>query len=188
MPNYIKLAMIFTKLAQRHGSKVLHGGNIDMLTRDLGDALRRQKKAITDPDLNIIETASEALPVMAEVKVLTLAVTKKLGLDTKGKSSTEVLEEILAVTEGRNSNAAAEIKASLEWTRAFNAIPEVQEIQKAELIQIELPKGFTDIFGMGKTLQQSAQRVGQEYERLLAYLERAKNPPAPKKDDNGPKI
>lgn len=184
---YVKLALVFSKLAKQHGHKVLHGGNIDLLTKDLGDALRRQKKLITDPDMGTIETAYEALPVIAEVKILTVAVAKKLDIDTKGKSATTVLEDIVAATEARNSKAADEIKNSLAWTRTFFAHPEIQEIMSAELIAIEKPRGLGDLGGFGRAAQQSAQRAMQELARLQKFLSTAKNlKTPPKNDNNGP--
>jgi hypothetical protein len=189
MPPYIKLALIFTKLAKQHGGKILHGGDADLLTRDLGDALRRQKKIILDPDMGALETAYEALPVIAEVKILTAAVAKKLEIDTQGKSAVEVLEDIVRKTEARNSSHAQEIKNTLEWTRSFFTNPEIQEILKADLIEIEKPKGLTDFFGMGKSFQQGAQRIGQEFTRLQKFLEEAKKTPGQKEPpkNNEPK-
>jgi hypothetical protein len=188
LPNF-KLALIFANLATKHGSKILHGGDIDLLTRDLGDALRRQKKIILDPDLSALETSYEALPVIAEVKILTVAVSKKLNIDTKGKSADAVLEEIIQKTEARNSKAAEEIKNTLEWTRDFFSKPEIQEILKADLIEIEKPRGLTDFLGMGKSMQQGAQRIGQEFSRLQEFLKKAKEQPAPKEPpkSKGPK-
>ncbi|MCE9506749.1 MAG: hypothetical protein K8R48_00320 [Alphaproteobacteria bacterium] len=188
LPNF-KLALIFANLAKKHGGKILHGGDIDLLTKDLGDALRRQKKIILDPDLSALETSYEALPIIAEVKILTMAVSKKLDIDSSGKSTSAVLEEIIQKTEARNSKAAAEIKNTLEWTRDFFSQPEIQEILKADLIEIEKPRGLTDFLGMGKSLQQGAQRIGQEFSRLQEFLKKAKEQPAQKEPpkSKGPK-
>ena len=190
MPPYLKLAIVFTKLAKHHGNKILHGGDIDLLTEDLGDALRRQKKVILDPDLGALETTYEALPVIAEVKILTLALSKKLDVDTKGKSAIGILEEIVQKTEARNSGAAAEIKNTLEWTRGFFAHPEIQEVLNADLIEIEKPRGWKDIAGMGKSAQQGIQRIGQEFTRLRKFLEQAKKVSGQKDppENNSPKI
>lgn len=171
-----KLSFIFAKLAREHGGKILHGGSIDLLTKDLGDALRRQKKVILDPDMNALETAYEALPIIAEVKVLTMAVSRKLGMDTKGKSTVAVLEEIIQKTEERNSKAAKEIKNTLDWTREFFSQPEIQEILKADLIQIEKPGSWRDVKGMGRSVVQGTQRIAQEASRLQDFLKRAKQP------------
>lgn len=188
MPPQFKLAMIFAKLARKHGPTVLHGGDVDLLTKDLGDALRRQKKIIQDPDTGVLETAYEALPVIAEVKVLTLAVSKKLQLDTKGKSAIAVLEEIVQQTESRGSKAADEIKNTLEWTRTFFAQPEIQEILKADLIEIEKPQGWNDLQGMRKSVAQGWQRLAQEFARLQDFLKKAKEqPPAPSEQKSVPK-
>ena len=182
-------ALLFSKLAKRHGGTILHGGNIDLLTKDLGDALRRQKKIIQDPDLGVLETAYEALPVIAEVKVLTVAVSKKMGLDTTGKSTIGVLEDIVLKTEARNSVAAQEIKSTLAWTRDFFAQPEIQEILAADLIRIEAPTSWKDLKGLGNSALQGGQRLMQEFSRLHDFLKKAKEAPekkiSPKND--GPK-
>ena len=197
-PNF-KLAVIFAKLAKDHSGKVLHSGSIDLLTKDLGDALRRQKKVIQDPDMSTLETAYEALPIIAEVKILTVAVSKKLAMDTKGKSTITILEEIISKTEERNSKAAKEIKNTLDWTRDFFSQPEIQKILQADLIEIEKPGSWTDIKGMGKSAMQGTQRIMQEFSRLQDFLKKAKEAPEqkdhPKADgpkidppkDNGPK-
>lgn len=188
---HLKLAAVFAKLAKNHGSKVLHGGNIDLLTKDLGDALRRQKKVIQDPDMNVLETAYEALPIIAEVKILTLAVAKKLEIDTAGKNTVTVLEEIVQKTEARNSKAAKEIKNTLDWTRDFFSKPEIQEILKADLIQIETPENWKDVRGWGKSAVQGTQRIAQEFSRLQDFLKHAKEVPEqkdpPKPANDGPK-
>lgn len=172
-----KLSVVFAQLAKKHGAKVLHSGSIDLLTKDLGDALRRQKKIVTDPDMNTLETAYEAVPVIAEVKILTLAVSKKLGIDSKGQPAIAILEEIVRKTEERNSKAAAEIKNTLDWTRSFFSQPEIQEILKAGLIQIEKPAHWKDLKGMGKSVTQGTQRIMQEVSRLQDFLQKAKTPP-----------
>lgn len=186
-----KLAAIFVKLAKNHGSKVLHGGDINLLTKDLGDALRRQKKIIQDPDMGVIETADEALPVIAEVKILTFFVAKKLKIETSGKNTITILEEIVQKTESRDSKAAKEIRNTLDWTREFFSKPEIQEILKADLIQIETPGKWTDIKGWGKSAVQGSQRIAQELSRLQDFLKHAKDVPEqkypPKPANDGPK-
>jgi hypothetical protein len=177
----IKLVMRLAKLANKYKGTILHAADTDLLTEDLGDALRRQKKIITDPDMGTIETASEALPVIAEVKVLTAAVSRKLGIDTHGKPTVAVLEEIIRKTEERNSDSAAEIQNTLDWTRSFFSQPEIQKILKADLIEIERPSGITDVGGMGRTAMTSVMRVTQELSRLNDFLKKAKAPPAPPK-------
>ena len=177
---YLGIAFKIAKLAQTHGGTILHGGNVDLLTKDLGDALRRQKKIIQDPDLGVIETATEVGPVIAEVKLLTLAVSKKLGIDTKGKSSIAVLEEIVKVTEANKSASAAEIKNTLDWTRTFFSEPQIQDILKADMTGVEMPQSLTDLPGIGKFLMQSATRSTQEVSRLSDFLKTAKEVPAAK--------
>jgi hypothetical protein len=176
LPNF-KLAMVIAKLANSYSHEVLHVTNVDLLTKDLGDALRRQKKIITDPDMGTIETATEVLPVIAEVKLLTMAVSKKLDIDTKGKSVDAVLSEIIEKTEARDSDAAKEIKVTLDWTRSFFSHPEIQEILKADLIPVDRPESLTDLKGMGKGALQQAMRVAQSFSKLHDFLKKAKTLP-----------
>jgi len=184
----------FAKLANKYKGTLLHAADTDLLTEDLGDALRRQKKIILDPDMGTIETATEVLPVIAEVKVLTVAVSRKLEIDTKGKSTIAVLEEILEKTEARNSASAAEIKNTLDWTRGFFSQPEIQKILNADLIEIEKPHSLMDLGGMGRTAMTGAMRITQELSRLNDFLSKAKTlpekKPAPPKNNRkkgGPK-
>jgi hypothetical protein len=188
---HFKLAMIFAKMAKDHGHKVLHINNIELLTKDLGNALKEQQKILQSPNQGAAMTAYDLLPVIAEVKLLTMAVSSKLGIDTKGKSAIVILEEIVAKTEARGSKSAKDVQATLEWTRAFFAHPEIQEILKADLIEIQKPKGWRDI---GKTASQTTQRIAQELSRLTDFLKKAKEIDVkkedPKKEDtkkDGPK-
>lgn len=191
----IKLALRIAKLAKRYGPTVLHGSNVDMLTKDLGDALRRQKKAITDPDMGSLETAYEALPVIIEVKILTMAVSRKLDVDTNGKSNIEVLEAIVKKTEDNKSTSADGIKDTLDWTRGFFAHPEIQEVLKSDMTAIHFPTG---IKGLGSTFMEASSRLSQEVVRVKAVIDKAKSipdaeilptpaPKAKKKKKDGPK-
>lgn len=166
-----KLALVFAKMAKDHGHKVLHINNVELLTKDLGNALKEQKHILQSPNKGAAMTAYDLLPVIAEVKLLTLAVSSKLGIDTKGKSAIAILEEIVVQTEDRGSKSAKDIKSTLEWTRAFFAHPEIQEILKADLVEIEKPKSWREI---GKTASQTTQRIGQELSRLTDFLKKAK--------------
>lgn len=186
-----KLALIFAKMAKDHGHKVLHINNVELLTKDLGNALKEQQKILQSKNQGAAMTAYDLLPVIAEVKLLTMAVSSKLGIDTKGKPAIAILEEIVATTESHGSKSAKDIRSTLEWTRAFFAHPEIQEILKADLIEIEKPKSWRDI---GKTASQTTQRIGQELSRLTDFLKKAKEidvkKEEPKKEDikkDGPK-
>lgn len=183
LPPNLKLVAALASLAKDHGYKLLHVNNIDMLTHDLGNALTRQKKVITDPTMGIIETAYDALPLMAEVKLLTFAVSKKLGIesadsDGKSKDMINILEEIVQLTEARNSKAASSIKNTLEWTRDFYNQFEIQEINKVDLVQIEPPKSWLNLGELSKSFSQTTTRVTTEFTRLQDFLKRVKTPPA----------
>jgi hypothetical protein len=178
------LAFKVLKIAKKHGPTILHGSDIDLITKDLGDALRRQKKVIIDQDLSAIETAIEIGPVLAEVKILTAVVAKKNGLETKGKSNIAVLEEIVQKTEERKSTAASEIKDTLDWTRAFFSHPKIAEALGSEMTSLELPE--LSIGGITKALTNTAVRSTQEFSRIQDVLKAAKEvgdlpPPKPKR-------
>lgn len=177
----IKLAIVFANLARKHGSKVMHSNNVDLLTKDLSNALVEQKNILSSPRMGAIMTAYEVLPVIAEVKILTVAVAKKLEIDTKGKSDIQVLEEIIAKSDERNGGKYAKgIKETLEWTRALVSHPDFQDILKMEMTQIEKPTSVKDVT---KFITQIASRSQDEITRINEFLKHAKEievPPAPK--------
>jgi len=188
MPN-IKLALVFAKIAREHGPKILHGNNPDLLTRDLGEALKRQKQALADPSSGMIMTAYEALPLIVEVKMLTFAVAKQLDIETKGKPDITVLEEILAKSEERNGGKYAKgIKETLDWTRALFSHPEIQDVLNMEMTAIEKPTSIKDFVRFASQLVGRSQ---DELTRVSEFLRKAKEiddmpKQEPKKGDNQP--
>jgi len=168
----IKLAIIFAKLAKNHGPKVLHSNNVDLLTKDLSNALVEQKNILSSPRKGAFLTAYEVLPVIAEVKILSVAVARKLEIDTKGKSDIQILEEIIQKSEERNDGKYAKgIKDTLEWTRALFAHPDMQDILKMEMTQIEKPGSLKDVT---KFIRQMANRSQDELTRINEFLRYAK--------------
>jgi hypothetical protein len=183
IPPQAQLALIFAKMARQHGPKILHSNNPDLLTQDLSNAMKMQKKILSDPDKGTMMTAYDVLPVILEVKILSLAVAKKLGIETKAKPMINVLEEIIQKSEERNGGKYAQgIKDTLEWTRKLFANPEIQDVLKMEMTEIERPSG---VKGLGKFFMQLASRSQDELTRLNEFLKRAKDAAAdqPKADD-----
>ena len=180
----IKLALIFTKIAKDHGHKILHANNPDLLTRDLGDAMKKQKDILCDPRKGMAITAYDVLPIILEVKILTVATAAQLKIDTKGKSDIQILEEIIAASEARQGGKyAKDIKGTLEWTRALFSHPEIQDVLKMEMTAIEAPKSLKDVT---KFIRQLAGRSTDELARVSEFLKRAKDvsaEPQMKKDD-----
>lgn len=175
----IKLAIIFAKLAQNHGSKVLHSNNVDLLTKDLSNALVEQKNILSSPRKGAFMTAYEVLPVIAEVKILSVAVARKLEIETKGKSDIQILEEIIQKSEERNGGKYSHgIKDTLEWTRALFAHPEMQDILKMEMTPIEKPTNLKDVT---KFITQMANRSQDELTRINEFLKQAKEIQVPPK-------
>lgn len=169
----IKLALLFAKLAKEHGPKILHSNNPDLLTRDLGDALKKQKDVLSDPRKNMIMTGYDVVPIIVEVKILTTVVAKKLEIDTKGKPDIAILEEIIAKSEERNGGKfSKDIRDTLEWTRKLFANPEIQDVLKMEMTEIEAPKNLKDI---GRFFKQAAGRAQDEAVRVSEFLKRAKD-------------
>ncbi len=170
--SYAALAAIFVNAVRKHGQKVFHLGDVGLLTRDLGKALKEQHKTLRSSDLGTIETMKELLPQLAEVKVLTYAVTKKLGIDTTGKPPLAVFEEIISKTEANGSTAAKDIKESMSWIKAFFGHPEVQDLLKEESVRIERPKSAKEFL---TTAFQISAKVNQEISRLHGFLKIAKS-------------
>ncbi len=168
-----KLALIFAKLAKEHGPKILHVNNPDLLTRDLGDALKQQKDILSDSRKGMMMTAYDVLPIIVEVKIMTSLVAKKLDIETKGKPDIAILEEIVAKSEERNAGKfSKDIKDTLDWTRKLFAHPEMQEILKMEMTQIE---GIKSVGDVTKFFKQLAGRSVDEVSRVTEFLKRAKD-------------
>lgn len=182
----LKLALLFTKLAKEHGHKILHANNPDLLTRDLGDALKKQKDILSDPRKSAIITAYDVLPIIVEVKILTVLTANKLGVSTKGLSVIQTLDAITAAADARNGGKyAKDIKATLEWTRALFSHPEIRDVLEMEMTDIALPKNPKDLL---KFIGQLAGRSQDELARVSEFLRKAKTvgedlapPPTPEK-------
>jgi len=185
----VKLAVTFGKIAKKHGGKVLHAADNDglLLAKDLGDALRRQMKIIQDPDISIIETVSQVLPVVAEVKVLTFAVAKKMDISTENKGTIDVLASIIATAKSADSDAADEIEKTLDWTRAFFSQPKIQEILEEKITTPRGPKSLIDVPGMARGVFGGVKKIGNEIYTLYRFLDEAKKPPQPPKTSKAPK-
>ncbi len=198
----IKLALVFAKLAKHHGPKVLHSNNVDLLTKDLNDALVEQKNILSSPRKGSFMTAYEVLPVIAEVKILSITVARKLDIETKGKPDIQILEEIIQKCEERNNGKYTQgIKDTLDWTRALFSHPEIQDVLKMEMTEIETPGSLKDVT---KFIRQLAGRSQDELTRINEFLKHAKDlkpmpkaepeakaepkaaPKTPKKPKNGP--
>lgn len=168
----IKLALIFAKMARDHGQKLLHSNNPGLLTKDLGDALKKQKDILSDPRKGMVMTAYDVLPIIIEVKIMTITVAKKLGIETKGKADINILEEIIAQSDVRDGGKySKDIKDTLEWTRKLFANPEIQDVLKMEMTAIETPTGIGDVT---KFIKQLASRSQDELTRVSEFLKRAK--------------
>lgn len=186
----IKLAVMFAKLAKDHGHKVLHANNPDLLTRDLGDALKKQKQALSDPNKGAFFTAYDVLPLIAEVKILTFVTANKLGVPYMGRTDIEVLEDIIKASEARSGGKySKDIKETLEWTRKLFSHPEIQDVLAMEMTEVSLPKNPKDVV---KFFGQIVGRSQDELTRLTEFLRKAKatdlfseDKPAPKRRGGG---
>ncbi len=187
----IKLALLFASIAKNHGHKILHANNPDLLTRDLGDALKKQKQVLSDPNKNTLLTAYDVLPLIVEVKILTVVTANKLGVATKNKSDIQILEEIIVAADARrtanpaqSADYAKDIKGTLEWTRRLFSHPEIQDVLAMEVTTIEFPKSPRDALKFGSQL---VGRFQDELTRISEFLRTAKNlhdltpPPVEKK-------
>lgn len=168
----IRLAVIFAKFAKDHGHKILHANNPDLLTRDLGDAMKKQKQVLSDPNKGALFTAYDILPLIAEVKILTFVTANKLGVPYLGRSDIEVLEGILAASRARNDGKyAKDIEGTLEWTRKLFSHPEIQDVLSMEMTAITVPKSPRDVM---KFFGQIVGRSQDELTRLTEFLRKAK--------------
>ncbi|MEZ0224668.1 MAG: hypothetical protein ACAH83_08955 [Alphaproteobacteria bacterium] len=174
LPPQLKLALVFAQVAKNYGPILMHSNNVDLLTKDLGTAMKKQKDILSDPKKGMIMTSYDVLPVIMEVKILSSWVASKLEIDTKGKSTIAVLDEIVQKTEERNKGKyAKDIKDSLEWTRNLFSHPEIQDVLKMEMTEVEKPSSVS-IKGLTKFFSQLAGRSQDELTRLNEFLKRAK--------------
>ena len=180
LPPQLKLALLFGRVAKDYGPIVMHSNNADLLTKDLGNAMKKQKDILSDPKKGMLMTSYDVLPVILEVKLLSLWVANKLEVDTKGKSTIAILDEVVAKAEERNgAKYAKDIKDTLEWTRKLFSNPEIQDVLKMEMTPSANLKSITKFFS------QLTSRSQDELTRLNEFLKRAKEvsqeePPAPK--------
>lgn len=171
MPPHIRLAIMFANAARKHGHKVLHANNIDLLTQDLGIALQEQKRIMTDPNIGTLQTVAEMVPAIAETRILLFAVTKRAGINTKGLSVPEMLNEIVNQAEARGSKCADGIRDVQKWSEDFFSNPAIHDVLTGESVKVEKPKSWKDI---GKTAKQTLQKGQGEFARLHSFLKTAK--------------
>lgn len=173
IPPQYKLMLVFAKMAKDHGPKLLHSNNPDLLTKDLSDAMRRQKQILSDPGKGVIMTSYEALSVILEVKILSTVLASKLGIETKGKPTITVLEEIVQKAQERNNGKYAKgITETLDWTRKLFADPDIQDILQMPMTEIESP-GLS-MKGIARFFTSLASRSQDELVRVQEFLKRAK--------------
>jgi hypothetical protein len=173
LPPQLKLALIFAQVAKDYGPILMHSNNVDLLTKDLGNAMKKQKDILSDPKKGMIMTSYDVAPAILEVKILSTWVANKLGIDTKGKATIAVLDEIVAKSEERNEGKySKDIKSTLEWTRELFSHPEIQDVLKMEMTEIEKPN--VTVKGLTKFFSQLAGRGQDELTRLNEFLKRAK--------------
>ncbi|MDD9901316.1 MAG: hypothetical protein OXT65_10085 [Alphaproteobacteria bacterium] len=176
-PPQLKLALFFAKFVRSHGQKVLHANNVDLLTRDLGQAMMQQKHILSDPRKNSFMTAYDVLPVMAEVKVMSLVVAKKLDIPVKGRSVISVLDDIVKKSDERNNGQyAGGIKQTLEWTRELFSRPELQDVMNMGMTDVDLPKNPKEA---GVFFKQLLGRSQDELTRVAEFLKHAKGKQTP---------
>lgn len=168
-----KLGITFAKAVSKHRKKILHVGDVELLVRDLGQALNDQHHTLINPRNSTIETAYEILPQMAEVRVLTGVVRKHLDIDPK-KDHVEALKEVVEKMEAQGSDAADDIKDNLKWLDEFYSSDEAKELMTMEVTEVETPKGLLDYKGALKTVTQAASRAFDETMKAHKFMSLAK--------------
>lgn len=168
-----KLGITFAKAVSKHRKKILHVGDVELLVRDLGQALNDQHHTLINPRNSTIETAYEILPQMAEVRVLTGVVRKHLNIDPK-KDHVEALKEVVEKMEAEGSDAADDIKDNLKWLDEFYSSDEAKELMTMEVTEVETPGGLLDYKGAFKTVKQAASRAFDETMKAHKFMSLAK--------------
>lgn len=168
-----KLGLTFAKAVSKHRKKILHVGDVELLVRDLGQALNDQHHTLINPRNSTIETAYDILPQMAEVRVLTGVVRKHLDIDPK-KDHVDALKEIVEKMEAQGSDAADDIKDNLKWLDEFYSTDEAKELMTMEVTEVETPKSLLDYKGALKTVTQAAGRAFDETVKAHKFMTLAK--------------
>ncbi|TNE32202.1 MAG: hypothetical protein EP349_02320 [Alphaproteobacteria bacterium] len=168
-----KLGITFAKAVSKHRKKILHVGDVELLVRDLGQALNDQHHTLINPRNSTIETAYEILPQMAEVRVLTGVVRKHLNIDPQ-KDHVEALKEVVEKMEAEGSDAADDIKDNLKWLDEFYSSDEAKELMTMEVTEVETPGGLLDYKGAFKTVKQAASRAFDETMKAHKFMSLAK--------------
>lgn len=179
IPPQLKMAFLVANIVRDYGPILVHLNKPELLTRDLSDAMRAQKQALSDPGKGVIMTASEVFPVIVKVKVLSTLVANKLGID-KNLSPIEKLEEIVRVSEENgNGQFSKGIKDTLGWTRALFSDPDIQAVLKMPMTELEAPD--LTVKGVTKSIMSVVSRGQDEFIRVQEFLKAAKEikePPA----------
>jgi len=175
------MAFLVANILRDYGPILVHLNKPELLTRDLSDAMRAQKQALSDPGKGVIMTASEVFPIILKVKVLSTLVGNKLGVDNS-LAPIEKLEEIVRVSEAKgNAQFSQGIKDTLGWTRALFADPDIQAVLKMPMTELEAPD--LTVKGVTKSLMSVVGRAQDEFIRVQEFLKAAKvikEPEAPK--------
>ncbi len=169
-----KLGVTFAKSVMKHRKKFLHITDVELLVRDLGDALNEQRNMLTNPRNSTIETAFELLPQIAEVKVLTAVITKQLDIDAKNKDHMDILKEIVQKMEDIDCDACFDIKENLSWLDEFYSMAEVKELMSKDMSEIETPSSVFDVGGMGKMLTTGITKAFDKTQQYHKYMQLAK--------------
>lgn len=181
LKSMVKIAVMFCRIAIKHGPKILHMNETKLLVQDLSDAMEEQKDVLTNPRQGSILTAMDVIPVIAEVKIMSAIVAHKMNIETKDKTAIQVLEEIASKSEADGfSKEAAGMRRTLDWTRDLFNEPEIQEVLKMDVTGIEKPQGISDTRAV---LKQIASRAQEEIVRVDEFLKRTKKIEKNKRDN-----
>lgn len=173
IPPQLKIAFTVAGVLRDYGPILLHLNKPELLTRDLSDAMRKQKQVLSDPGKGVILTASEVLPVIVKVKVLSTLVANRLDIDTKGKPAIDILEEIVAKSEANGHGQFSKgIKDTLGWTRALFNDPDIQAVLKMPVTELESPN--LTVSGVSRFVMSLGTRTQDEFIRAQEFLKAAR--------------
>ena len=125
---YLKLAFVFATAARKYGHKVININNPDKLAEFLGQELQRQKDIIIDPETGTMETLTNLMPVLFEVKALSSRLATVLEIDTKGRDKATVLKDIAEKIKDTNPEAATQIRSSMRWAQSLFKNPQIRKV------------------------------------------------------------
>tara|TARA_B100000686_G_C16792124_1_gene979449 strand:+ start:549 stop:1130 length:582 start_codon:yes stop_codon:yes gene_type:complete len=166
-------------LLEKHGGKIAHLNKAPVTAKALGESLKELREQWEDKSSQPLITMYNSIEVLVEIKFFMARTNKNLELDTSGMTTFQNLQAIVEAMEDKGRNdAVRDIRDTLDWSRAFFAREDVQNILDKTSLDTSLPKNLMDVPRFGKNL---LLEITGEAKRIYDLVNAAKKP-----DPKGP--